>query len=80
VANEMVMKGKSLKSSFIESIREKRRFTPIYDPKMSRKPHREYLIKNENKPVMNKELTNIEGMVCLQVKMPPTFCATKGLK
>jgi len=76
----MVIKGKSLKFSFIARIREKRRFAPIYDPKMRRKPQREYLIKNENNPVMNKELTNIEGMVCLQVKIPPTFWATRGLK
>jgi hypothetical protein len=76
----MAMKGKSLKSSLIDRIRDKRRFVPIYDPKASRKHHKEYFVKSENKPVMNKEPTNIEGMVCLHVKIPPTFWATRGLK
>jgi len=47
---------------------------------MRKKPHKEYLIKNENNPVTNKELTNIEGIVCLHVKIPPAFWATNGLK
>jgi hypothetical protein len=62
-----------LKPSFIDRIRENRRFTPIYDPRTTTNPHREYLIKNENNPVMNKDPTNIEGMVCLHVKIPPAF-------